>query len=127
MTVMNTRACEGAGPVPDDFPREHPQGAIGGYRPKILLRRTGEQLVSGPTDEELLARYDACEDLVRQLATYARRKLAENPRQSLSDTLSRIEAEVTRKVSSGQWHISSAEMAWIMTQVRKLMAERTAT
>jgi hypothetical protein len=35
MTVINTGASEGAGPVPDDFPREFAQGAIGGYRPKV--------------------------------------------------------------------------------------------
>jgi hypothetical protein len=110
--------------IPEDFPREHAQGAIGGYQPKLLLRRICDQLISGQTDDELFTRYDACEDLARQLATYARRKLAVNPLRPLGDTLSQVETEVTRRVSFGQWDISSAEIAWIMKLVRELLAEK---
>lgn len=109
--------------IPDDLPRELAHGAVGGYQPKVLLRRAGDRLISGPTDEELSARYDACEDLVQQLVSYARRKRAEYQSQSLFDMLSRIETGVTRKVSSGQWDISSAEITWIMKRVRELLAE----
>ncbi|QGA38979.1 hypothetical protein GAS19_15955 [Burkholderia glumae] len=109
--------------IPDDFPREPAHGAAGGSQPKVLLRRAADRLVSGPTDEELFTRYDACEDLVQQLVSYARRKRAENRSQPLFDMLSRIETDVTRKVSSGQWDISSAEVAWIMKRVRELLAE----
>ncbi|WP_321968074.1 hypothetical protein [Burkholderia cepacia] len=109
--------------IPEDFPRESPQGAIGGYRPKLLLRRAGGRLISGPTDEELFTRYDACEDLARQFATYTRRKFTEDPLQSQSDSLSRIETEITKKVSLGQWDISPAEIAWIMKRVRDLLAK----
>lgn len=109
--------------IPEDFPRESARGAIGGYRPKLLLRRAGGQLISRPTDEELFTRYDACEDLAKQLATYTRRKLAENPLQSLCNSLSKVETDVTRKVSLGQWDISSAEITWIMKRVRELLAE----
>lgn len=110
--------------IPEDFPRELAQGSVGGYQPKVLLRRVGDRLMSGPTDEELLTRYDACEDLVQQLVSYARRKRAENQSQSLFDMLSTIETDVTRKVSSGQWDISSAEITWIMKRVRELLAEK---
>ncbi|WP_063900643.1 hypothetical protein [Burkholderia ubonensis] len=109
--------------IPADFPRESTQGAIGGYRPKLLLRRASGQLTSRPTDEELFTRYDACEDLAGQLATYTRRKLAENPLRPLCDSLSKVEADITKKVSLGQWDISSAEIAWIMKRVRDLLAE----
>lgn len=109
--------------IPEDFPRELAQGSVGGYQPKVLLRRAGDRLIAGPTDEELLTRYDACEDLVQQLVTYARRKRAENQSQSLFDTLSTIETNLTRKVSSGQWDISSAEIAWIIKRIRELLAE----
>ncbi|WP_180987173.1 hypothetical protein [Burkholderia thailandensis] len=109
--------------VPDDFPQEPAQGSIGGYQPKLLLRRAGDRLISGPTDEELFKRYDACEDLARQLASYVHRKLGENPLQSLCDTLYKVKADVTKKVSSGQWDISSAEIAWIMKRVHELSAE----
>lgn len=110
--------------VPDDFPRELAHGTVGGYQPKVLLRRAGGQLVSGATDEELSTRYDACEDLARQLVSYARRKLAENPLQSLFNTLCKIETDVARKVSSGQWNISPAEITWIMKRVREQLAEK---
>nr|WP_272544893.1 hypothetical protein [Burkholderia cepacia] len=110
--------------VPEDFPRELAPGTVGGYRPKVLLRRTGGQLVSGLTDEELSNRYDACEDLAQQLAFYIRRKRAENPLQSLRDALSKVESDVTGKISSGQWDVSSAETIWIMKRVRVLLAEQ---
>ncbi|WP_454805413.1 hypothetical protein [Paraburkholderia fungorum] len=110
--------------IPEDFPREPARGAIGGYRPKVLLHRTGNQLISGPTDEGLFTRYDACEDLAGQLATYARRKLTKNPSQSLYDTLRKVEVELVKKVSRGEWDISSAEIAWIMKRIRELFAEQ---
>lgn len=109
--------------IPEDFPRELAQGSIGGYQPKVLLRRVGDRLIPGPTDEELFTRYDACEDLVQQLVSYARRKRADNQSQSLLDILSKIETDVTRKVSSGQWDISSAEITWMMKRIRELLAE----
>lgn len=109
--------------IPDDFPREPSRGTVGGYQQKVLLRRVEDRLISGPTDEELFMRYDACDDLVQQLVSYARRKRAENPSQSLFDMLSKVDTDVTRKVSSGQWDISSAEVAWIMKRVRELLAE----
>ncbi|HDR8918337.1 TPA: hypothetical protein QDB24_006511 [Burkholderia vietnamiensis] len=114
----------GSATIPDDFPRELAPSTVGGYRPKVLLRRTGDQLVSGLTDEELSNRYDACEDLARQLASYVRRKRAENPLQSLRDALSKVESDVTGKVSSGQWDVSSAEIIWIMKRVRALLVEQ---
>ncbi|MDV2161224.1 hypothetical protein [Burkholderia pseudomallei] len=110
--------------IPDDFPREPAHGAVGGVQPKALLHRAADRLISGPTEEELFTRYDACEDLVQQLVSYARRKLAENQSISLFDMLSRIETDVTRKVSTGQWDISSAEITWIMKRVRELLAEK---
>jgi FixJ family two-component response regulator len=110
--------------IPDDFPRPPAHGAVGGAQPKVLLRRGADRLISGPTDEELFARYDASEDLVQQLASYGRRKRAENQSRSLFDLLSRMETDVTRKVSSGQWDISSAEITWIMKRVRELLTEK---
>ncbi|SIT50343.1 conserved hypothetical protein [Paraburkholderia piptadeniae] len=110
--------------IPDDFPREPAKGAVGGYQPKVLLRRAGDRLISGLTDEELFKRYEACEDLVQQLASYVRRQRAESQSQSLFDTLSRIEIDATRKVTSGQWDISPAEITWTMKRVRELLAEK---
>lgn len=51
--------------IPDDFPRRPPLGAIAGTQSKILVRRIGDQLTCGPTEHELRARYEMCEDLAR--------------------------------------------------------------
>ncbi|NIF56253.1 hypothetical protein [Burkholderia sp. Ax-1724] len=110
--------------IPEDFPREPAQGTVGGYQPKVLLRRTGDKLISGLTDEERSTRYDACEDLARQLAFYVHRKLAENQSRSLRDAIFKIESDVTGKVSSGQWDITAAEITWLMKRVRELLAEK---
>ncbi len=95
---------------------------MSGYQPKVLLRKIDGEYVAGPTDEEVFARYDACEDLAQQLAPYTKRKQAENPSWLLDETLSRVEAGVASKVSDGQWDLSSAEIAWIMTRVRQVLA-----
>ncbi|ONC30088.1 hypothetical protein AQ915_20660 [Burkholderia pseudomallei] len=107
--------------VPEDFPRP-PVGAVSGYQPKVLLREIDGGYVAGPTDDELFARYDACEDLAQQLVPYATRKQAENPSWSLDETLSKIEASVASKVSDGQWDVSPDEIAWIMKRVRQALA-----
>jgi hypothetical protein len=89
------------------------------------LHRVGGQLVAGPTEEDRFARYDACEDLAQQLASYARRKLAEDPSRTLRDLLAKIELDVAAKTSSGQWDISAAEITWMMPRVYTLLAEKT--
>jgi len=86
-----------------------------------LLREIGVQYVVGPIDEELVARYVARADLAQQLALEATGKQAENPSWSLEETLSKVEAGVQCKVSSGQWDVSRAEIAWVIRRVRQLL------
>jgi hypothetical protein len=112
--------------IPDNFPRELARGSVGEYQPKVPLRRVGKGHDSKLTDEELFERYDACEDLVQQLVSYARRKHAENQSQSLVDLLSKNEADVTRKVSSGQRDVTPAEITWIMKRIRELLGDKLA-
>ncbi|WP_239483039.1 hypothetical protein [Paraburkholderia sp. C35] len=95
---------------------------MSGYQPKVLLREIDGKYVAGLTEEELFARYDACEDLAQQLVPYVTRKRAENPSWSLDETLSKVEAGVDNKVADGQWDISRDEIVWIMGRVRQALA-----
>ncbi|MFL9910342.1 hypothetical protein [Paraburkholderia sp. RL17-337-BIB-A] len=61
-------------PVPDDFPREPYGTSLAGSQPKLAVRSADGQYRVGLTDEELLERYGACEDLAEQLASYCTRK-----------------------------------------------------
>jgi len=96
------------------FPRQPVPGTITGTQPKLLLRRIGDQFVSGLTEHELLARYEMCEDLAQQLMSHTRRKMAENPVRLLDETPSKVSVGVARKVQSGQWDdLSSDELHWL--------------
>jgi hypothetical protein len=57
---------------------------------------------TGHTGEELLARYECCEDFARQLAAYASRKMLQFG-WALDETLRKVEKSVSGKVSTGQW------------------------
>jgi hypothetical protein len=89
--------------VLDDFPRRPSPGAVTGAQPKLLLRRIGDQLISGLTEHELFARYEMCEDLAQQLMSYIQRRMAENPAWSQDEMLSKACVGVARKVQGGQW------------------------
>jgi hypothetical protein len=107
--------------VPDDFPRQPWPGALAGAQPKLLVRRIGDRLISGLTEQELFARYEMCEDLARQLAPYTQRKMAENPGWSLDETLSKVGAAAAHKVQRGQWDLSSDELTWLQKRIRQLL------
>jgi hypothetical protein len=49
--------------VPEDFPREPYDTLLAGSQPKFALRSVDGKYRVGLTNEELLERYDACEDL----------------------------------------------------------------
>ena len=98
--------------IPPDFPTGRPEGAVPGAQPKILVRKVGDQFISGYTPEELAERYDICEDLVRQLVPYCARKQSENPTWSKDDLVSRVRKGVQAK----DWGLSGPEIEWIVTQ-----------
>jgi hypothetical protein len=55
--------------VPIDFPRPVHHGAVSGAQPKLLLTSYKGRFYSpGCSPPELFQRWDACEDLARQLA-----------------------------------------------------------
>lgn len=106
--------------VPDDFPRGSPLGAVPGVRPKLLVRGQDGMYYAGHTDDELLARYECCERLARQLAAYASRKMRQFG-WALDETLRKVEKSASGKVSTGQWDFSAAEITWVMRRTRELL------
>jgi hypothetical protein len=99
--------------IPDDFPRQGPLGGVSGVQAKLLARKINGRFVTGPTDEELYARYDNCADLVEQLTTYTQRKLASMPGTSIDELLPRVR----RGVASKGWDVSGDEMDWIFRKL----------
>lgn len=100
--------------VPTDFPRQRDAGSLPGYQAKIAVRKVGEQFVEGWTDAELCERFDACQDLVVQLAAYTRRKLSQ-----LSTTTEELLLKVRAGVERKGWEVTSAELDWIMEKVKQ--------
>ncbi|SAK89745.1 hypothetical protein AWB78_04750 [Caballeronia calidae] len=109
--------------LPADFPRTSTQGAVSGAQPKLLLRKVGDTYQSGPTDDEAYERFIVCEDLAEQLAAYASRKMAANA-WSLETAVSKAEAGVFKKVRSGIWDFSTAEVAWTIERTRQILTVR---
>jgi hypothetical protein len=106
--------------VPDDFPRESMRAAVPGVQPKLLVRKAEGRYQSALTNEELWTRYDACEDLARQLARYGSGKMKQFG-WSKDDVLEKVEKGLSRKVSVGEWDLSNAEIIWVMRRTRVLM------
>jgi hypothetical protein len=100
--------------TPLDFPSTNSPGAVSGVQPKLSVRKIGDKYVSGLTEEEVYARYDACFDLVNQLVDYCHRKRGEHPEWA--------EVELFRKVRAGvagrkDWDFSNEEHLWMMTKL----------
>jgi len=96
--------------IPEDFPRDPAPGAVPGAQPKLLLRKVGSTFVSGWMEEELVLRYDVCEDLVTQLIPYARRKLEASPERSRKEFEGRLAAGIRAK----HWGFTDPEIAWMV-------------
>lgn len=110
--------------VPDDFPRDQDLGSVTGVQPKLLVREVEGRYQSGPTDEELWVRYDACEDLASQLSAYVSRKIGTSGL-SPDVALTRAERGMRLKVDAGEWDFSQAEVAWVMQRTRQLLLAAT--
>ncbi|UCV22315.1 hypothetical protein [Ferribacterium limneticum] len=107
--------------IPDDFPRETPLGSVPGIQPKIPVRLVEGRYIVGLTDEELLQRYEYCDDLVQQLVAYCRRKADEHPEWSHETTLGRMATGVARKGQSGEWDVTAEEQRWMVSQIKLLL------
>ncbi|TAM85219.1 hypothetical protein EPN42_15920 [bacterium] len=110
--------------VPEDFPRAPAPGVVPGAQPKLLVREINGRYHDRLTNEELWARYDACEDLARQLAEYASQKMSACGL-SLDDALGRVEKGLKRKLGAGRWDFSPAEIAWVTKRTRELLSAAT--
>jgi len=110
--------------LPDDFPREPDPGSVTGVQPKLLVREVDGRYQSVLTDEQLWVRYDACEDLARQLCAYASRKITSS---GLSPEVASVRAEkgLRLKVDAGEWDFSQREVAWVMKRTRQLLSAVT--
>ena len=106
--------------VPDDFPRKPCLGAVPGIQPKLLVREKEGRYYTGHTDGELRARYESCEDLSRQLAAYASRKMLEFG-WALDEALRKVETSASARARTGQWDFSAAEITWVMRRTRELL------
>ena len=99
--------------IPEDFPRQGPLGGVSGVQAKLLARKIDGRFVAGPTEDELYARYDNCEDLVIQLTAYVRRKLTSMPGTAVDDLLLRVRLGVEKK----GWDVSDPEFDWVFKKV----------
>jgi hypothetical protein len=86
-----------------------------------LVRLVNGRYIAGLTDDEWLERYEGCEDLAQQCATYCARKVAENPALTQELCLENVRKGFTRKVQSGEWDFSEAEQEWVMTRARQIL------
>jgi len=109
--------------IPADFPREDVRGSLAGFQPKIGVRLIDGKFFSSLTEDELYARYDACEDLVLQLIGYCDRKRRERPAWDLPTLLTKLRGGVAAK----GWDLSPAEFEWVMTEVSQRMPGRSST
>ncbi len=107
--------------VPEDFPKQPSSGAVSGAQPKLLVRRVDGRYQSALTEEQLRTRYDACEDLVRQLVEYALRKIGQFG-WSIDEVLEKVKESLSHKVSAGEWDLSPEEIGWVMERSRRLLS-----
>ncbi|RQR85316.1 hypothetical protein DIE11_04650 [Burkholderia sp. Bp9012] len=87
-----------------------------------MLREIGVQYVTGPIDEELFRGTSPAQTSGNSTRSKPLAKQAEHPSWLLEETLCKVEAGVQCKVSSGQWDVSLAEIAWVIRRVRQLLA-----
>lgn len=100
--------------TPIDFPKDHELGAVSGVQAKLVVRKVGSRYVSGPTADELYARYDLCFDLVNQLTDYCHRKSKERPDWSATELLEKVQTTLRTR---SDWDLSEGEVRWVMDQL----------
>jgi hypothetical protein len=100
--------------IPADFPRPAPHGAVPGAQPKLLARQQGGGFVAA-CEDHVLARFQVCEDLLRQLQAYVARKHAQAPTLPKTDLLKSVNAAIQQKAFG--WGLSPAETNWILKRI----------
>ena len=105
--------------IPPDFPVEQPVAALTGAQPKIAVRydaHSGSYTTALP-DAELLARYEMCEDLARQLEQKCR-KNRDTKYSQMSE--SEILISLLSKLLQAGWG-SNAEMRWVIRRTAEIL------
>ena len=100
--------------VPDDFPRHPFPASLPGAQPKFSARLIDGRYVVGPTEDELIARFLMCSDLVDQLTSYTERKRLERTDLTLVALLDQVDLGIRRK----GWEVDKLELDWIMNKLR---------
>lgn len=99
--------------VPTDFPRPC-GGSVSGAQNKLIARQIdGRFIVDGMTDDELIDRYDACQDLAMKLTEHAKVKRGQYAELSLQEFLRRFRAGVVKR----GWDLAVEELDWVMRRV----------
>jgi hypothetical protein len=107
--------------IPADFPRDPSLVSVPGAQPKLAVRLVNGKYIFGLTDAELQERYDGCEDLAQQCATYCQRKVAENSALTQELCLTNVRKGFALKVRSGQWDLSEGEQDWVVKRTRQIL------
>ena len=102
--------------VPADFPRDGNRGIVAGAQPKLCVYLQDGRYVAGQSAEEVLQRWQICEDLAHQLIPKVRKDSAAHPEHSTEVTLERVRVAVARK----DW-VSPAELTWLISRIRVLL------
>jgi len=104
--------------VPDDFPRPLHDGAVSGAQAKLLLTNYQGRFYSpGCTPPELYKRWDACEDLARQLAEKSLESKA--GKRSHMSPVEILDQYLPRLIATG-WR-SEAEMRWVIRRAAEML------
>lgn len=100
--------------VPSDFPFPT-VAAVPGAQPKVLGTTVDGGVVIPVGDEEVLARFEVCHDLARQLHEYVVRKRSEHPHLSSKQLQEKVSSALRAK--SFSWGLSPAEVDWVLNQL----------
>lgn len=104
--------------VPVDFPRPTHNGAVSGAHPKLLMTSyNGRFYLPGCSPPELYRRWDASEDLARQVAEKALESKA-GKRSHLSD-VEILDQYLPRLIATG-WR-SEPEVRWVIRRAAAML------
>jgi hypothetical protein len=108
-------------PIPVQSPHDPRPASLAGALAKVALRSIHGACRIGLTDDEYCERYDACENLARQLVSNCARKASEHLSWTLDFKLSRAREGVARTVACEPWDVSAAEERRVMVHVQQLL------
>lgn len=104
--------------VPVDFPRPLHHGAVSGAHPKLLMTSYNGRFYSpGCTPPELYRRWDACEDLARQLAEKSLESKA--GKRSHMSQIDILDQYLPRLIAT-KWH-SEPEARWVIRRAAAML------